>query len=199
MYSFVWQSMTWSLDSVCPSTHCTAHPIRYIFSVYILNMFFLSTECISKCNHQDSLDQCRSKSWHWSEMPLNADHCQSILINSSQCWSMPINSSDQCWTMPINARSILLDLALISIETNWEENWLALIGIDRHWVLIERVLNHEVWNTQSMLFSQSFAYFPLFWGAPYIRAINLPVALNTGTFYWPGGLMFLLNLLQLTF
>ncbi len=25
-------------------------------------------------------DQCRSKSWHWSELPLNADHCRSIPI-----------------------------------------------------------------------------------------------------------------------
>ncbi len=62
-------------------------------------------------------DQCRSKSWHWSEMVLNADHCRSILINSSQCWSWH-------WS------------ALIGIDRNWltlgsmPQFWPAM-GIDR--------------------------------------------------------------------
>ncbi len=85
-------------------------------------------------------DQCRSKSWHWSEMPLNANHCRSMPINSDQFLSMPINAN----------------LALIGIERNWEEligidrhwselidigiNARILIGIDRHWALIAGVL-----------------------------------------------------------
>ena len=32
-------------------------------------------------------DQYQSKSWHLSEMPLNASQCRSIPINSSQHWS----------------------------------------------------------------------------------------------------------------
>ena len=48
-------------------------------------------------------DQCRSKSWHWSEMPLNGDW--SALIRIDRHW-------DQC--------------------QNFDLHWLALIGIG-HW------------------------------------------------------------------
>ena len=83
--------------------------------------------------HQDSLDQCRSKSWQWSEISLNANHYRSMPINSNQFLSMPVN-----------AGSIMLDLALIGIDQHestlgsMPEYWLALV-IDRkspgymHW------------------------------------------------------------------
>ncbi len=57
--------------------------------------------------------QCRSKSWHWSEMPLNADHRRSIPLNADQC-------------------------RLRGIDRNWStlgsmpEFWSTLIGIG-HW------------------------------------------------------------------
>ncbi len=52
-------------------------------------------------------DQCRSQSWHWSEMSLNADHCRnwSALIGIDRHW-------DQC--------------------QDFDRHWSALIGIG-HW------------------------------------------------------------------
>ncbi len=58
--------------------------------------------------------QCRSKSWHWSEMPLNASQYRLIPINSSQC------------RIKATCRSMLDQFCLI-----W--HWSELIGIDRHW------------------------------------------------------------------
>ncbi len=85
----------------------------------------------SQC--QDSPDQCPSKSWHWSETSLNADHCQSI----------PINSSDRHWSelidIGINAR------ILICIDRHW-----SALGIDRgspvnaHWSVY--VFPAKPWN-----------------------------------------------------
>ncbi len=59
----------------------------------------------------------------------NADQCPSIFTytNAHQHWSMPI-IADRCPPIPINARGIL-DLLLIGID----QNWLAMIVIDRHW------------------------------------------------------------------
>ncbi len=45
-------------------------------------------------------DQCRSKSWHWSEIPLNADHW-SILGSMSQFWSALISIGQQSYRSTI--------------------------------------------------------------------------------------------------
>ncbi len=47
---------------------------------------------------QDSLDHCDqhcSESWHWSKIPLSADHCQSMLINAE------LDGIDQQWLLMI--------------------------------------------------------------------------------------------------
>ncbi len=64
--------------------------------------------------------QCRSKSWHWSEMSLNAN----------QFWSIPLNA-DQCRSMPDQGiiKTCLINSAWSGIDRHWEE----LIGIDRNW------------------------------------------------------------------
>ena len=59
--------------------------------------------CDNHCSHSARYVQCA--------MPLNADHCRSITINSFQFWSIGI-----------------------------DRNWSILIGIDRHWPLIQAVL-----------------------------------------------------------
>ena len=50
-------------------------------------------DSLDHCPMPINVDQCRSKSWHWSEMSLNADHCLiwhwSALIGIDRHW-------DQC-------------------------------------------------------------------------------------------------------
>ncbi len=78
-------------------------------------------------------DQCQSMLINvsqWRSMPINGDHCRStkIDINADQCRSMPINA-DQCRSMSINVdqcRSMSINARSILLD-------LALIGIDRHW------------------------------------------------------------------
>ena len=78
----------------------------------------------------------------------NADQCRSMPININWylCWSMRI-IADQYQSMPNSAGSILLDPALIGIDLHWSEFgsmpkfWSALIDVNRHWELIEGVLN----------------------------------------------------------
>ncbi len=55
--------------------------------------------------------QCRSKSWHWSEMPLNADHCRSMVINWNRSTSWTLGSMPEFWW------------ALISIGHWSRESW----------------------------------------------------------------------------
>ncbi len=110
---------------------------------------------------QDSLDQF--------PMPVNTSQYQgiyltypSILIIENQCQSILLNTH-QCWTMPDQISSIWHLLALIDIEKYWEaligiglywwalgptmQLWSVLISIDLHWALIEGALTFLcVWS-----------------------------------------------------
>ncbi len=111
-------------------------------------------------------DQCRSKFWNWSQcrsILINADQFLSISLNSDQCRSMPDQAEliqhwsaliDNVLLMPWSGidrnleelRGIDRHLsAMIGIERHFGSLpwlWSALIDIDRHWAMIEGVLNH---------------------------------------------------------
>ena len=124
---------------------------------YICTESFWNQESLNQCPIPINTDQCRSKSWHWSKMPLNADHC----------WSMPINSDQFLSTHFMNAGSILLDLALIGIERNWSElidiwiNARILNSIERHW-------SGESCITYPFQFSRTLLYMKVSWWCWYL-------------------------------
>ncbi len=100
--------------------------------------------------------QCRSKSWHWSEIPLNADHCQ--YIKSGGITAQPkhlifttrygqvlplVDFLELLMTIADQCRSILTDIAIpMPINTDQCQSLLinarsiildpALICIDRN-------------------------------------------------------------------
>ncbi len=103
-------------------------------------------DSLDHCPMPINVDQCRSKSWHWSEMSLNADHCRSMPINSSQFFSIPINA-DQCQSMPDQSISKtlvdFLELFMTNadqcrsmlININWYRCWSIQINADHCWSL----------------------------------------------------------------
>ncbi len=104
-------------------------------------------------------------------MPINILALIPMSINSSQCWSMPINARSSRVVMYGQFLLMFywtLDPALIGIERNWSElmgkdwhwktsqiNVMILIGIDRHWALIEGVLSllYTGWKLSSIDFA----------------------------------------------
>ncbi len=95
------------------------------------------------CRWQDSPDQC--------PMPINADQNHGI---DPKCLSMPI-IADQCRSIPLNSSQIERNWEeLIGIDRHWSEfinigiNARIFIGIDRHWSALGieshwRVQRHE--------------------------------------------------------
>ncbi len=128
--------------------HSATRGPQYTFSIYDYSLCWSKKLC-SDFQRQGkhailmSTDQCRSKFWNWSKIPLNKD----------QWWSMPIKSF-QYSSIKINET---IWLALIGIDLFWSalestaQFLSALIVIDWHWALIGGVLECTLTNEHARI------------------------------------------------
>ncbi len=88
---------------------------------------------------QDSFDHCpmlvgkyRSKPWHWSKIPLNTDHCPSMLINTTiligidQHWSALGNDGGVLWYFSHYLSTRIFFFDIMDIAWNWNKLLLGL-------------------------------------------------------------------------
>ena len=108
----MWLESVFNIRTPSINAQCRSMPIKIM--ALIRNA--------SQCRSSPINANLGAKSWHWSEMPIDADHCRSMLININlyQCQSMP----DQ--------------FCLI-----W--HWSTLVGIERNWsALIDIGINARI-------------------------------------------------------
>ena len=104
-----------------------------IFNCHLVQQQLLMHRHAFSSYLQDSLDQYQMPLMHWSEMPLNADHCHSMSINSDQFLSLTgkhvlIQDTQGRWCSSV---------ALLMEEPAIQRKYLYTIG----WIVILWVLS----------------------------------------------------------
>ncbi len=118
---------------------CVVGVVIDLFEVQQNTIFIYSKDRTPPINAQS-----RSKSWHWSEMSLNADQFRSRGMVTKVLTSGSSTGIDRHWSALIGIDRNWSEL--IGIDRHWSElidigiNARILIGIDRHWALIKGVL-----------------------------------------------------------